>query len=47
MLSRIPLRRFGQPSDIAGLVVFLLSDLSTYITGSHIVIDGGALMFNQ
>lgn len=47
MLSRIPLRRFGHPRDISGLVLFLLSDLSTYITGSHIVIDGGALMFNQ
>jgi NAD(P)-dependent dehydrogenase (short-subunit alcohol dehydrogenase family) len=36
-----PLRRIGQPDEIAGTAVFLASDASTYITGQSIVIDGG------
>lgn len=40
-LKTIPLRRFGQPSDIADCVAFLASDQASYITGQTIVIDGG------
>ncbi len=36
-----PLRRIGQPEDIAGVAVFLASDASAYITGQTIVVDGG------
>ncbi|MDM7957236.1 SDR family NAD(P)-dependent oxidoreductase [Blastomonas sp.] len=36
-----PLRRIGQPDEIADAAVFLASDASTYITGQSIVIDGG------
>ena len=39
--GRIPLRRPGKPVDCAGAFVFLLSDLSLYITGQAICVDGG------
>ena len=39
--SLIPVRRFADPIEIANLVLFLSSDLNTYITGQNIVIDGG------
>lgn len=41
MQSRIPLKRFGQPQDIANLVTFLASDRASFITGSEYNIDGG------
>lgn len=37
----IPMRRFGSPADVAGLVVFLASDDAAYITGQVIGVDGG------
>lgn len=40
-LERIPAGRFGQPQDIAGLVVFLASRQAEYITGQAIPVDGG------
>lgn len=40
--AEIPLGRFGEPRDIAGLAVFLASQASDHITGQTIVIDGGA-----
>jgi NAD(P)-dependent dehydrogenase (short-subunit alcohol dehydrogenase family) len=39
--ERHPLRRIGEPDDIAGPVAFLLSDAATWITGQTIVVDGG------
>jgi len=39
--SKIPLDRFGEPNDIANTVVFLCSDLSDYITGETIHVNGG------
>jgi NAD(P)-dependent dehydrogenase (short-subunit alcohol dehydrogenase family) len=39
--DRIPLGRVGQPEDVAGAVLFLASDDSSYITGSEIFVDGG------
>jgi len=41
MISRIPLKRMGTAEDIAGSTVFLASDLSAYVTGQVIVVDGG------
>ena len=39
--SSIPLKRLGDPDEIAKLVLFLTSDQNTYITGENIIIDGG------
>jgi NAD(P)-dependent dehydrogenase (short-subunit alcohol dehydrogenase family) len=43
MLSRIPLRRFGQPEDIGGAVAYLASPAGDYLNGEVIFIDGGWL----
>lgn len=40
---RYPMARFGEPSDLAGAVVFLASDGSRYITGISLPVDGGFL----
>ncbi len=39
--QRVPLRRIGEPGDIAGAVSFLLSDAAAYINGAELVVDGG------
>jgi len=42
MIARIPLRRLGQPEDIANAFVFLASDEASYITGVVLSVDGMA-----
>jgi NAD(P)-dependent dehydrogenase (short-subunit alcohol dehydrogenase family) len=42
--ARTPLRRLGEPVDIANAALFLSSDLASWITGETMVVDGGALL---
>lgn len=42
ILRRTPLGRLGEPSDVVGAVLFLLSDQASFITGQVLVIDGGS-----
>ena len=42
-IDGIPLKRSGMPEDVANLCLFLSSDLSTFITGQVINVDGGML----
>ena len=44
-LTMIPLKRFGQPNDIANMVSFLASSKAQYITGQTFVVDGGMTMY--
>jgi len=44
VLQMIPSPRIGKPDDIGAIVAFLISDLSEWITGQSICIDGGAVM---
>jgi len=39
--SRTPMRRWGDPAELAGIAVFLASDASSYLTGQTIFVDGG------
>jgi gluconate 5-dehydrogenase/2-deoxy-D-gluconate 3-dehydrogenase len=40
-LDHLPIKRWGKPEELTGLMVYLASDLSSFMTGSAIVIDGG------
>ncbi len=44
LLHEIPLKRMGEPKDVANAVLFLASDQSAYITGQVIHVDGGLVM---
>jgi NAD(P)-dependent dehydrogenase (short-subunit alcohol dehydrogenase family) len=46
ILSRTPLRRLGEPEEVADAVAFLLSDAASYITGEIVYIDGGRRALN-
>jgi 3-oxoacyl-[acyl-carrier protein] reductase len=39
--KQIPAERFAEPNEIAQTVLFLCSEMNTYITGQNIVVDGG------
>lgn len=44
MMELIPLKRLGNPEDVANLAAFLASDMASYITGQVINVDGGMVM---
>jgi NAD(P)-dependent dehydrogenase (short-subunit alcohol dehydrogenase family) len=46
IMSRTPMRRLGEPDEIAGVVAFLLSDAASYLTGEIVYADGGRLTLN-
>lgn len=43
-MAKIPMHRMGEPDEIGTVTLFLASDMSTYMTGEQIVVDGGALL---
>lgn len=43
-LAKIPMHRMGEPDEIGTVALFLASDMSSYMTGSQIVVDGGVLL---
>lgn len=47
LLKQIPLKRLGTPDDVAGVVAFLASDDSAYVTGSTYFVDGGLTWFYE
>ncbi len=46
ILSRTPLKRLGQPEEVAEVVAFLASDAASYMTGEIVAVDGGRLALN-
>jgi NAD(P)-dependent dehydrogenase (short-subunit alcohol dehydrogenase family) len=45
VISRVPMRRWGEPEDFAGIAVYLASDASRFHTGDSFVIDGGYTIY--
>ncbi|MDQ2734955.1 MAG: glucose 1-dehydrogenase [Pseudomonadota bacterium] len=46
IMSRTPLRRLGEPKEVAAVCAFLASDAASYITGEIVAVDGGRLALN-
>jgi glucose 1-dehydrogenase len=46
ILSRTPMKRLGEPSEIADACAYLLSDAASYVTGEIVVVDGGRMTLN-
>jgi glucose 1-dehydrogenase len=46
IMSRTPMKRLGEPREIADVVAFLLSDAASYMTGEIVVVDGGRMTLN-
>lgn len=46
IMSRTPMKRLGQPDEIADTVAYLASDAASYITGEIVVVDGGRMALN-
>ncbi|MDR3511718.1 MAG: SDR family oxidoreductase [Caulobacteraceae bacterium] len=45
VISRVPMRRWGEPEDFGGIAVYLASDASSFHTGDSLLIDGGYAIF--
>ena len=46
ILTRTPMKRLGEPGEVADVTVFLLSDAASYLTGQVVYVDGGRLALN-
>ena len=46
IMSRTPMKRLGEPSEVADTVAYLASDAASYITGEIVVVDGGRMTLN-
>jgi NAD(P)-dependent dehydrogenase (short-subunit alcohol dehydrogenase family) len=46
ILGRTPMKRLGEPAEVAEVVAFLLSDAASYMTGEIIYVDGGRRALN-
>ena len=46
IMSRTPMKRLGEPSEIADVVAWLASDAASYVTGEIVVVDGGRMTLN-
>lgn len=46
IMSRTPMRRLGEPSEIADVVAWLASDAASYVTGEIVTVDGGRMTLN-
>jgi NAD(P)-dependent dehydrogenase (short-subunit alcohol dehydrogenase family) len=46
ILSRTPMKRLGEPSEVADAVAYLASDAASYVTGEIVVVDGGRMTLN-
>ena len=45
VISRVPMRRWGEPEDFSGVAVYLASDSSSYHSGDSFVVDGAYAIF--
>jgi NAD(P)-dependent dehydrogenase (short-subunit alcohol dehydrogenase family) len=43
LISRVPMKRIGQPEEVAEAILFLASDKASFITGASLATDGGKL----
>ena len=46
IMSRTPMKRLGEPSEIADVVAWLVSDAASYVTGEIVTVDGGRMTLN-